>query len=407
MISDVYQFNESNGTASIKVQKQQEHEFKFTSILSQTADQPSVYNFTVKPIMSQPFSSSGASFASYGVSNSGKTYTILGEESSAAGIVPRALTQVFTEYSNFIADIPIVKVEKDEIKILDDNEVTEAMQATKNLCQQSKDSGRHVFNWKHEDIQEEHDFETKIIDDSEDHFKIYVWISFVEIYNEKISDLFASPKTGNLKIISNHGNSFVQGLSWLHVESIDQALELLQHGLRRVNYASTGINAHSSRSHTIFTINLISQRNMDYEFANYKFCDLAGAERAKNTGNVGERMKESGGINNSLSVLGKCIKAVSNNQANRKKEIVPVRESKLTLLLQSSLQGQQKFVMIVNLLPTLECFDDNVNVLKFGSKANKIVTKRVEAKKFPRLSYNFFMSQRSQMNSSVMEHEET
>lgn len=267
-------------------------------------------------------------------------------------------------------------------------------------------------------IQAEHQFEPKHIAAS--HQQIFIWVSFVEIYNEKIIDLFKSQKLAPgasattttipraLKIISNNRNSYVHGLTWLHVSTLAKALELLQAGLRRVNYAATGMNKHSSRSHTIFTINVIAECDSNYEFSSFKFCDLAGAERVSKTGNVGDRVKEAGGINNSLMVLGKCLETVQHNQKPGvgKKDIVPVRESKLTFLLQSSLMGREKFVMIVNLLPTIECFEENINVLHFGSIANKIITRKAEVKKYSRLSsrYTYFMQNvinSPKMNSSL------
>lgn len=269
--------------------------------------------------------------------------------------------------------------------------------------------GKQPSSWS-TSIFEDHSFQPKPVDQSQ---KIFIWISFVEIYNEKMIDLFKSQKQAktatarNLRIISNNRNSYVHGLTWLYVNSLEKALELLQVGVRQVNYAPTGMNSHSSRSHTIFTINIVSECESEYEFSSYKFCDLAGAERVSKTGNIGDRIKESGGINTSLMVLGKCLEAVLQNQkqGKAKKEIVPVRESKLTFLLQSSLMGRERFVMIVNLLPTVECFEENINVLHFGSIANRIITRKTEAKRYSRLSsrYSYFMQNVNspKMNSSV------
>lgn len=189
----------------------------------------------------------------------------------------------------------------------------------------------------------------------------------------------------------------------MNSKSFLDAIELLHHGLRKVKYASTGINSNSSRSHTIFTISMISECASNYEFSNFKFCDLAGAERISKTGNVGERLKEAGKINKSLVVLGRCLETVQNNQKpNAKKEIVPVRESKLTFFLQGSLLGHERFVLIVNLLPTVDFYEENVNVLHFGSIANKIVTKKTEARKFSRCSSNYTYFMKHAVNSPKM-----
>lgn len=391
-----------------------ERQYTFSSILNQHTDQKAVYDKTVRTAFEDPFSSTGAVFASYGVSNSGKTYTILGEKS--AGIVPRALTQLFCEYDGHIAQFPCIKVNNDQIVILSDDQVESEMENKTDFFKEARKlKGKLQEGWI-ETIKDEHQFEAKR--DAIVNQEIYIWVSFVEIHNEKLIDLFKVQKGGrgfqhSLKIISNNKNSYVLGLTWLHVASIEDALELLQLGLRRVNYAPTAINAHSSRSHTIFQINLISKCDSSFEFTCYKFCDLAGAERISKTGNVGERLKETGGINTSLMVLGKCLEAVQESQKpNVKKNdiMVPVRESKLTFLLQSSLLGREKFVMIVNLLPSVEYFSENINVLHFGSIANKIITRNVKARKFSRGSsrYTYFMQHAvnsPKMNSSLITEE--
>lgn len=390
-----------------------ERQYTFTSVLEQNTDQKTVYDTCVRPVLSNPFSEAGAVFASYGVSNSGKTFTILGEKS--AGIVPRALTQLFSEYQTQIAPYPCVKVNNDTISILDDQQVEVEIGASMDFLHESR---MQLKGKKQEDswlssISQEHQFELKKVDATQ----IFIWVSFVEIYNEKMIDLFKLQKPAQtpsttipraLKIISNNRNSYVHGLTWLHVNTLEKALELLQAGLRRVNYAATGINKHSSRSHTIFTINIIAECDSQYEFSSFKFCDLAGAERVSKTGNIGDRVKEAGGINTSLMVLGKCLEAVQHNQKPGigKKEIVPVRESKLTFLLQSSLMGREKFVMIVNLLATVECYEENINVLHFGSIANKIITRKTVVKKCSRLSsrYTYFLQNvvnSPKMNSSL------
>lgn len=412
---DLYHFDEETNNVYLKgTQLNQlttvERQYTFSQILNQAADQRAVYDNCVRLLLNSPFSTSGAVVASYGVSNSGKTYTILGEKS--AGVVPRALTQIFTEYGKHVASYPYLKVVNEQILILNDAQVQTEIDSAFDFLQESRQLNKaKIHDTWIEAIKEDHQFKVKEL--ASDYHQVHVWISFVEIYNEKMIDLFkvtkvdASARTNSLKIISNNGNSYVLGLTWIHVNNVATALELLQHGLRRVNYASTGLNAHSSRSHTIFTINLISECEASYEYSSFKFCDLAGAERISKTGNVGERLKEAGGINTSLLVLGRCLESVQHNQRPGVKKLnVPVRESKLTFLLQSSLMGHEKFVMIVNLLPTAECFEENINVLHFGSIANKIITRRNEVKKFSRCSsrYTYFMQHAvnsPKMNSSL------
>lgn len=383
-----------------------EKHYQFTSILNDNVNQIQIYDKIVRPILKNPFDIRGSTFASYGVSYSGKTYTILGDIS--AGLVPRAIAQIFTEYKSVIAPFPCAKILHDQISILSDENVEYEIDTLNEFLSESSKltKGKILKNWSHEEINAEHDFKDNM-DSKID--RLYVWLSFVEIYNEKITDLLGSSKTtvNQLKIFSNSGNSYIHGATWLFAANIETAFNILRYGLNRIRYAATGINDHSSRSHTILIINLIAESNMEYQFSSFKFCDLAGAERVKKTGNAGDRLKEAGGINNSLLVLGRCLEAVNQNQMKENKKhpdrVIPVRDSKLTFLLQSSLLGHEKFVMIVNLYPIADFFEENLNVLKFGSIANQIVVKKSEVRTFKRQSsrFSYLMQHPAMLNSSL------
>lgn len=219
-----------------------DRQYTFTTILDQSVDQTALYNKCVRPVLSAPFASAGAVYASYGVSNSGKTYTILGEKS--AGVVPRALTQIFAEFDGHISPYPCIKLINDQVLMLDDSQVEAEVDQRMDFLKESRklNRGKPLHSWA-EDIKTDHQFESKEADQCQ---KIHVWVSFVEIYNEKMIDLLKAPKgtaaTRPLKIISNNRNSYVHGLTWLHVSNIGDALELLQHALHRVNYASTALS---------------------------------------------------------------------------------------------------------------------------------------------------------------------
>jgi kinesin family member 20 len=374
-----------------------EKHYTFTSVLEES--QVEIYNKIVRPILSQPFASSGGTFASYGVSNSGKTHTMLGQ--SSPGFVPRSLTQIYSELGSDVFPYPCVKISASQNlcePLSDDETFTEVNNVHEFLAHSRKmHRGSKKLIWNSEEIQKEHNFNKQApLNDR----RLFIWLSLVEIYNDKITDLLSTEKGATnrtLKIFSNAGNSYVHGATWLYAADLKTAFEIVNYGLCNVSYASTGVNSHSSRSHTIFTIQIIAEmpNENEYELSSYKFCDLAGAERLKKTGNIGERLKEASGINNSLLVLGRCLEAVIHNQKKSKKQaeaVVPVRDSKLTLLIQSSLLGHEKFIMIVNLYPTADFFDENLNVLKFGSIANQIIVKNAESRKFKRKStrYSFF-----------------
>jgi len=90
---------------------------------------------------------------------------------------------------------------------------------------------------------------------------------------------------------------------------------------------------------------------------------------------VGSRLKEAQRINSSLMVLGRCLDAV-NNSRRANKDIVPFRESKLTMLIQGALLGREKLTMIVNVTPTDQYYEENLNVLNFASIAKNIIFKK-------------------------------
>lgn len=357
-----------------------EKHYSFNSIMDESVDQRAVYEKCVRPIINDLFSEKGATFLSYGTSCSGKTFTILGDENP--GIVLRAISQIFSEYGQYIDENPLVKVENDSIILLSDAEIEDEITNIRKIVlenrQMIKQKKMSAKDPHFEQIQVEHEFELKMFEEEP---RIYIFVSFIEIYNEKVVDLldFNRGTSRQLRIMSNEGNSYVKGMSSVYVRTMKEAFEVLQYGLQLRKFSATGINSNSSRSHSLFFITLISSKDyVSFEWVTYKFCDLAGAERTKKTGNIGERLKESGVINSSLMVLGRCLEIVHNNQKNKKQqELVPVRDSKLTFLLQSSLQGKERFVMIVNLLPSMEFFEENLQVLNFAAVAKQIVVQKV------------------------------
>lgn len=218
--------------------------------------------------------------------------------------------------------------------------------------------------------------------------EIGIWITFSEIYNEHVHDLLQTQFTNNCTFgakqtsarpklplgLDKHGKTYVKNLSSVCVTSGLEAYKVLQYGMHNLNYASTEINRHSSRSHCIFTIKLVQSNKMkgEVQVSHFSFCDLAGSERVKNSHSVGERIKESSNINNSLHVLGRCIKAIRSSQKTKDNRLIPYRESKLTRLFQPALSGKETITMIVNINPDKMLFDENLHVLNFSSIAKDV-----------------------------------
>lgn len=255
-------------------------------------------------------------------------------------------------------------------------------------------SNGSIFSGDKEKIQSEHNF----IKLDPRNTRIYIWISFFEIYNESIHDLLEFPSSSSkkrncLKVMCNSGKTFIKDLTSVFTTNSDEANQLLTMGLNNRLNASTNINDSSSRSHCLFMVDVIKHDKSNGIIQNnYRFCDLAGSERVKKSATSGSRLKEAQNINTSLLVLGRCLDTTFNNQAKKKTELVPFRESKLTLFLQSAFAGKEKLTMIVNIWPITDFYEENLHVLNYASTANKIVYKKPT--NAPRLSasrrYSFF-----------------
>jgi kinesin family protein 20 len=165
----------------------------------------------------------------------------------------------------------------------------------------------------------------------DDNYRYSIWVSFIEVYNEKIYDLLDSNskqiknskrKQLALKYEGRTGNKYIQNDIKVRVHSIQEAMHIMEVGQKNRQVFSTLMNQSSSRSHSIFTIHVIKcpvteEGNIIEDCARYikmSIVDLAGSERYKNTNSSGDRLKEAGNINKSLMVLGQCMETLRSNQ---------------------------------------------------------------------------------------------
>ena len=166
----------------------------------------------------------------------------------------------------------------------------------------------------------------------------------MQIYKEIVYDLLTGDF--NLKIKENPQKGiFVEGLVEQEIEDEMIALELILLGLKNRHVASTNMNSESSRSHLVFTIAFNVNINCDglvsQKQSRLHLIDLAGSERQKTAGTKGDKIKEAGGINKSLSTLGNVINAIVEGK------FVPFRDSKLTYFLKDSLGGNSKVKTLI------------------------------------------------------------
>ncbi|EAA04170.4 AGAP006989-PA [Anopheles gambiae str. PEST] len=380
---------ESQSTAS------QKH-YTFSNVFEENVSQAEVYDCCIRPTIRPTLGEPGATFLTYGTSGSGKTYTLLGNETNP-GIVPRSIEQIYEELYDNISTEPSLKMECMKPIPLSDESVLDELRKLR-LIKSRLQGGEESRTVISDTIQQQHQFEPLDMGDK----RVFIWISFVEIYNENVYDLLNVEgdygKRKAMKVLSNDGNAYIKGLSTLYAGTKEDAYALLQYGLQSATYGATDVNSNSSRSHSIFTVTVITHSMATQRISQsvYKFCDLAGSERLKKTGTVGDRLKEAQKINTSLLVLGRCLETVHKNQKTKKlHELVPVRDSKLTMIIQSALLGKEPMTMIVNVYPTEEFYDENLNVLNFSSIAKQIViSKHPKIMKAPHSTrYSFFLSQ--------------
>ncbi|RVW30913.1 Kinesin-like protein KIN-12E [Vitis vinifera] len=219
--------------------------------------------------------------------------------------------------------------------------------------------------------------------------------SFLEIYNEQILDLL-EPSSANLQhpkvwVLKESPKDLTMEGSWLSKKEKKFCLisflifivkireDIKKGGAANRKVAATNMNRASSRSHSVFTCIIESKVPFQWEsqgvahhrFARLNLVDLAGSERQKSSGAEGERLKEATNINKSLSTLGLVIMNLV-NMSNGKSLHVPYRDSKLTFLLQDSLGGNAKTIIIANVSPSNCCSLETLSTLKFAQRAKFI-----------------------------------
>mmetsp|Transcript_15064 Transcript_15064/g.33201 ORF Transcript_15064/g.33201 Transcript_15064/m.33201 type:complete len:1521 (-) Transcript_15064:165-4727(-) len=238
---------------------------------------------------------------------------------------------------------------------------------------------------------------TRERDDPSSTYKIHV--QFLEIYGEDIRDLLDQTKTSTVTIRETPMDGvFVAGAREELVSSYEQMMKALEDGTRHRTTAATRMNLTSSRSHAIFTVILEhtiydgvmssdsaesgldsaapKASHQEVRRSKFHFVDLAGSERAKRTGAQGQQLKEGIDINKGLLALGNVISALG-DESKRGKFFVPYRDSKLTRMLQDSLGGNSKTLMICCVSASSLNFNESVNALRYANRARNIKNKPI------------------------------
>ncbi|KAF7664592.1 hypothetical protein LDENG_00169520 [Lucifuga dentata] len=204
----------------------------------------------------------------------------------------------------------------------------------------------------------------------DENLEFHIKVSYFEIYMDKIRDLLDVTKT-NLSVHEDkYRVPYVKGCTERFVTSPEEVMDVIDEGKANRHVAITNMNEHSSRSHSIFLIN-IKQENVETEqklIGKLYLVDLAGSEKVSKTGAEGAVLDEAKNINKSLSALGNVISAL----AEGTKSHVPYRDSKMTRILQDSLGGNCRTTMFICCSPSSYNDVETKSTLMFGQRAKTI-----------------------------------
>jgi kinesin family member 5 len=302
------------GGTEVKLDTDEEGTYRFTfdRIFGPDSEQKDVFDYIGRPVVDSIFKGYNGTIFAYGQTSSGKTHTMSGADGSIGdesmkGVIPRAIDYIFQKFS-----------------------------------------------------------------EAEEHIEFSVQTSFMEIYLERVKDLLDPSKT-NLAIREEIGAKgiYVDGVTEEYVTSAEETLAKIEEASNNRVVAATGMNAGSSRSHSVAIIKVSAKDTKTGTTKNGKLClvDLAGSEMVRKTGAKGQQLEEAKMINKSLSALGNVITALT---TGKNAKHIPYRDSKLTRLLQESLGGNACTVMIICCSPSTYNAAETVSTLRFGNRAKSI-----------------------------------
>lgn len=203
----------------------------------------------------------------------------------------------------------------------------------------------------------------------DENLEFHIKVSYFEIYLDKVRDLLDVSKT-NLSVHEDKNRvPYVKGCTERFVSSPEEVMDTIDEGKSNRHVAVTNMNEHSSRSHSIFLINVKQENTQTEQKLSGKLflVDLAGSEKVGKTGAEGAVLEEAKNINKSLSALGNVISALAEGTT-----YVPYRDSKMTRILQDSLGGNCRTTIVICCSPSSFNDAETKTTLMFGQRAKTI-----------------------------------
>uniref|UniRef100_A0A8C3TFG9 Kinesin-like protein n=1 Tax=Chelydra serpentina TaxID=8475 RepID=A0A8C3TFG9_CHESE len=189
-------------------------------------------------------------------------------------------------------------------------------------------------------------------------------------FHIKVNFFFLPVSKTNLSVHEDKNRvPYVKGCTERFVCSPDEVMDTIDEGKSNRHVAVTNMNEHSSRSHSIFLINVKQENTQTEQKLSGKLflVDLAGSEKVSKTGAEGAVLDEAKNINKSLSALGNVISALAESS-----NYVPYRDSKMTRILQDSLGGNCRTTIVICCSPSSYNESETKSTLLFGQRAKTI-----------------------------------
>ncbi|ENN77666.1 hypothetical protein HUJ04_000847 [Dendroctonus ponderosae] len=379
-------------TPESKAVRKETH-YIFKHIFTSYSTQSEVVTHVAYPLLEDLLNGKNGLLFTYGVTGSGKTYTLTGKQNDP-GIMPRCIDTLFNSIGDYQAPKYVIKSDKmNGFEIQTEDEAFSEQLNLKRTMTNPKLQRKGSFDKLYEN-------DGTVIHNVNKNSLYSVFVSYVEIYNNGVYDLLdeSSGKSLQNKMLreDSRKNMYVNGVVEVEVKSAEEAFSLFNAGQNRKKMASTTLNEGSSRSHSIFNIRVVQLEQITYNengqamvpnenkiaVGQLSFVDLAGSERTNRTNNTGMRLKEASSINNSLMSLRTCFEMLRENQTNKTNKLVPYRDSRLTFLFKHYFEGDGTVKMIVCINPSAEDYEENLHVLKFAEMSQEIKVVKPEVNRY-------------------------
>ncbi|ESL07383.1 kinesin [Trypanosoma rangeli SC58] len=305
--------------------------FKVDEVFHPHSTQLEVYE-ACRNTVAGVFDGINGSILAYGATGSGKTHTMFGSSMSAAGVIYQGVRDILEEKE---------RLEAEEQKV------------------------------------------------------VKVRCTFLEVYNEEVFDLLVPSSSSGKRIplkVQDFGQEegfhngeknganleslSVKSLTHMTPQTAEDFAKIVELGQTNRFVASTNVNAQSSRSHAILTLEVEVKDTLDATrgtVGRIRFCDLAGSERAAGTSNRGIRLQEGGNINRSLLALGAVVQAlIYRSKHPTRVNYIPYRGSKLTRLLRDCFGGNCRTLMLFCVSPSSKMYEETINTMLFAMQARDI-----------------------------------